>query len=45
MVKEGLCVKVVEVSDGVVTVVVVFEEDVLRFFCWTCSTKWRKFGR
>ena len=36
MVKEELCEKVVEVrrvSDGVMTVVVVFEEDVLRLIC------------
>ena len=34
---EELCEKVVEVrrvSDRVMTVVVVFEEDVLRFICW-----------
>ena len=37
MVKEELCDDVVEVkrvSDRVMTLVVVFEEDLLRFICW-----------
>ena len=40
MVKEELCVRVVEVrrvSDRVMTVVVVFEEDVLRLICGYAS--------
>ena len=37
MVKEELCEKMVEVrwvSDSVITLVVVFEDDVLRLICW-----------
>ena len=43
MVKVEMCAKVVEVrrvSDRVMIVVVVFEEDVLRLICG-----WKKFGR
>ena len=47
MVKEELCKKVVEVrrvSDRVMTVAVVFEEDVLRLICWHALQSGRSLG-
>ena len=44
MVMEEMCEKVVEVrrlSDCVMTVVVVFEEDVVRLICGYASQKWK----
>ena len=41
--EEGVVVR--RVSDRVMAVVLVFEEDVLRFVLWVCSARWKTFGR